>query len=187
MSYERLIIDRLERKCDVLFSCNYTDKQKGWEMREKKIKITPENAPVTPDKEIKIIADADSCHGIDAIHNTAIIGDKSRWAYVTMDTDAFFSVISGLIKQLKRRDHELNTICEALEIECLRHVETGEITCRSYKLIRKERECEKYEQVLNEIKLYCETAKGVATNKNNINFLQMIVDVINKAKDGKNE
>ena len=43
------------------------------------------------------------------------------------------------------------------------------------------KECEKYEQTLFEIKIYCKTALCVSTSKNDINFIQMIIDIIDKA------
>ena len=47
--------------------------------------------------------------------------------------------------------------------------------------------CEKYEQTLFEIKTYCKTALCVSTSKNDINFIQMIIDIINKAKGGEDK
>lgn len=53
--------------------------------------------------------------------------------------------------------------------------------CYFKQLKRKEQECEKYEQTLFEIKIYCKTALCVSTSKNDINFIQMIIDIIDKA------
>lgn len=43
------------------------------------------------------------------------------------------------------------------------------------------KECEKYKQALFEIKIYCKTALCVSISKNDINFIQMIIDIIDKA------
>lgn len=81
------------------------------------------------------------------------------------------------IKQLEQKNEELKEYIQA-------NKPTGICeTCTAQTLIQND----KYRKTLKEIEIYCKTAKGVATNKNDIEFFQMITDIINKGKDVNNE
>lgn len=57
-------------------------------------------------------------------------------------------------KQLKRKEQELRDICKAFDIEYVMDKETGSLIGRCNKLNKKEQECEKYKQALDEIRDY---------------------------------
>lgn len=100
-------------------------------------------------------------------------------------------------KQLQRKTAECEELKERLKCNCF-DPKSNNNRCISYNRIAEDykrdlrhlenkiAECEKYEQALNEIEIYCKTAKGVATNKNDIEFFQMLIDIISKAKDSEN-
>lgn len=79
-----------------------------------------------------------------------------------------------LAKQLELKEQE----CEKLKAENFTADEL--INIQQEKINR-------YEQTLFEIKMYCKTALCVSTSKNDINFIQMIIDIIDKAKETENE
>lgn len=83
--------------------------------------------------------------------------------------------VKELLQQLTHKTQE----CEELKEYIQANKATGICeTCTHTALIENDR----YRKALEEIEIYCKTAKGVATNKNDIEFFQMIVDIINKAK-----
>ena len=59
-------------------------------------------------------------------------------------------------KQLKRKDQELKTICEAFEIEYAKDEETGHIFGRSNKLLRKEQALNAILELVEENKNTCQ-------------------------------
>lgn len=79
-----------------------------------------------------------------------------------------------LAKQLELKEQE----CEKLKAENFTADELINI---------QEEKINRYEQTLFEIKMYCKTALCVSTSKNDINFIQMIIDIIDKAKETENE
>ena len=74
----------------------------------------------------------------------------------------------------------LNPMCRAYQNRCEGH------NCYFKQLSRKTTECEKYEQVLDEIKKYFKSRDTSKTSLFNIFYVEAeILNIINKAKDGK--
>lgn len=215
---EQIIIDGKKEKVNILFECNHIDDLQAYEMVKNRIEITPENAPICNFK-IKIVSNTKSPYGFYTIFQKD--PKKDEWEYIGMGNSGASSLITALLKAhkmgLKRildleervikhsavveeycnrladKDHELKTLCKAFEIEYAKDEETGHMFGRSNKLLRKEQECEKYEQALEEIEkelkecVYCESQECACDDfEECLNCVKtQILNIISRAKDGK--
>lgn len=88
-------------------------------------------------------------------------------------------------QNLKNMYNSMSDLCEAKDEAILdKNADIEELSQHCFEYSDR---IHNFKQALDEIEIYCKTAKGVATNKNDIEFFKMIIDIINKAKDSKNE
>lgn len=201
MDKEKIIIDGIEEKVNILFECNHVDEVQAYKMIENGIEINPENAPICNFK-IKIVSNTKSPYGFCTIFQKD--PKKDEWEYMGVGNSGASSLITALLKAhemgLKRisdlekriikhsdeieeycnrladKDHELKTICEAFEIECLKNTKTGEVTYRGNELLRKE-------QALNAILELAEENKNTCQYQG---ICKSILEIIKQAK-GNNQ
>ena len=140
------------------------------------------------DKEQIIIdgVDVSECVSFDKLNGQNICcyedtrEDKIPFAnFCVENKDCYF-------KQLQRKTAE----CEDLKVQLndIACMDDDNVLCYPRQELKKE--CEKYKQAIDEIEIYCMVIKQTTCdfkdcdNKNDVEFIKMLLDIINKAKDG---
>ena len=186
---EKIIIDGIEEKVNILFECNHVDEVQAYKMIENGIEINPENAPICNFK-IKIVSNTKSPYGFYTIFQKD--PKKDEWEYMGIGNSGASSLITAL---LKAHEMGLKRISD-LEKRIVRHSDVVEEYCS--RLADKEQECEvlkrkvelmmdcpdckvdEYKKALEEIEQHC--------NEQNLKYDTTaceILTIINKAKGGE--
>lgn len=130
---EKIIIDDIEEKVNILFECNHIDDLQAYELIKNGIEITPENAPICNFK-IKIVSNTKSPYGFYTIFQKD--PKKDEWEYMGIGNSGASSLITAL---LKAHEMGLKRISD-LEKRIIKHSDEIEEYCS--RLADKDHECE---------------------------------------------
>ena len=138
------------------------------------------------DKEI--IINIDRCKYRDKYTNFCLAekDDIGETYTICTGTDCYFKQLARKTAECGRSQKRISD----LEERIINHSKEIEEYC--IRLADKNKKCEKYEQALEEIEIYCNVIKQTTCNfencnKNDAAFIKRLLDIISKAKDGKNE
>lgn len=108
---EQIIIDGKVKNCKILFECNSVDDLASFIMMRAGVEITPDNAPVFHNFDIRLIAEPRSPYGFSSLFKRNENIDE--WEYMGFGHSGACSVVTALLKQLQRKTAE----CEELKEE----------------------------------------------------------------------
>lgn len=109
---EQIIIDGKVKNCKILFECNSVDDLASFIMMRAGVEITPDNAPVFDNFNIRLIAEPRSPYGFSSLFKRNENIDE--WEYMGFGHSGACSVVTALLKQLQPKTAE----CEELQKLC---------------------------------------------------------------------
>lgn len=141
---KQIIIDGKVKNCKILFECNSVDDLASFIMMKAGVEITPDNAPVFDNFDIRLIAEPRSPYGFSSLFKRNENIDE--WEYMGFGHSGACSVVTALLKQLQRKTAECegyfkqrNNILE----ECIRYQEEIGKLQKSQFCVAYEKDCHK--------------------------------------------
>lgn len=178
---EQIIIDGKVKNCKILFECNSVDDLASFIMMRAGVEITPDNAPVFDNFDIRLIAEPRSPYGFSSLFKRNENIDE--WEYMGFGHSGACSVVTALLKQLQRKTAE----CEELKKKFSKFFNIDNQECWDIAFLKDENA--RYKQALDEIEEIV-ACKEIDIETNNALWLQKyilarsceILDIIRKAK-----
>lgn len=175
---EPIIIDGKVKNCEVLFECNSVDDLASFKMIREGVEITPDNAPVFNNFDIKLIAEPRSPYGFSSLFKRNENIDE--WEYMGFGHSGACSVVTALLKQLQRANYQ---IAEDENLQCDMREKIDEL---SELLKRKTAECEKLKEEKQDYCFNCDVAERMrkvvhAATGGRLSYANYTVDAIEQA------